>query len=308
MNSAQHIVVRPADLPAIQQEAKNPVLLYLAHLTDSGRRSQMSALVRIAGLFDHTPASMPWCSVTYEMASVIKARLRQEGLKPATINRLLSALRGVLREAWRCGLIPHEQFARIDDVSNEKNQTLPAGRALERSETRALLDAFESPRDRAILAVFVHGLRRTEITALTLGDVLPHGLRVVKGKGGKERLVPYVGDAAKIIGQWIEQHARRESTAPLFYRVDRHGNSYTDSPLTADALYKIVTAGAKRAGIDNVKPHDLRRTFCTNALKQGVGIDLVAHIAGHASVDTTRRYDRSQDERSREAMRNLDLI
>lgn len=290
-----------------ERPTQNPALLYLAQQTESGRRSQLSALRRIARMFGSEPETMDWTQIPYDLAQLVKSRLRQDGLKPATINRILSALRGVVREAWRCGLVDHEHYARVSDVANEKNHVLPPGRALERAESSKLLAAFDSARDRAILAAMVHGLRRTEVCGLTVADVTPSGLRV-RGKGGKERLVPYVGSAGDLLTAWMRAHARPEPDAPLFYRVDRYGNHNTSRGLTGDAVYKILQAGAQRAGIASVKPHDLRRTFCTSALRAGVGIDVVAHVAGHASVDTTRRYDRSQDDRAHEQMRALDLL
>lgn len=286
----------------------NPVMLYLASLTETGRRSQTSALIRVASMLGKQPAEVHWAGLRYEHVAALKARMRQEALKPATINRILSAIRGVAREAWRLQQMDTDSYTRLCDVGNEKNGVLPSGRALERSEVRKVMSAAqESPRDAAILAAAICGLRRSEIAGLRRGDVTKTGFRV-DGKGGKERTVPFIAGAQVALVAWLEQHVDASPEAPLFYRIDRHGKHRPAAAITTDGIYKLLRVLAQEAGVDNFSPHDLRRTFVTSALEAGIGVEIVAHIAGHASVDTTRRYDRSKDMRAAAAAAKLNLL
>ena len=119
-------------------------------------------------------------------------------LSPATINKILSALRGVLREAWRLGLMNAEDLARAVDVEPVKGSRPLRGRALAHREVVALFDACardSSPtgtRDAVILALGLGaGLRRAEIVGLQLADVkLDLEIIRVLGKGKKIRGCP----------------------------------------------------------------------------------------------------------------------
>jgi integrase len=75
--------------------------------------------------------------------------------------------------------------------------------------------------------------------------------------------------------------------------------------LTSQAIYNLVKSRAVQAGVSDFSPHDFRRTFVGDMLERGVDIATVANIAGHASVDTTRRYDRRPEEVKKKAARAL---
>ena len=100
----------------------------------------------------------------------LRSVLIDDGAKPATINHVLAAVRGTLREAWRLGLINAETFARVVDVGNVSASTLPAGRHVAVGEVRRLFetcgDKPSGARDAAMLALLYGcGLRRSEAVA-----------------------------------------------------------------------------------------------------------------------------------------------
>ncbi len=74
-----------------------------------------------------------------------------------------------------------------------------------------------------------------------------------------------------------------------------------------DAVLKIVRRRAKQAGVDSFSPHDFRRTFCSDLLDAGIDIVTVQKLAGHASVETTARYNRRGEEVKRQAVQKLDF-
>ena len=77
--------------------------------------------------------------------------------------------------------------------------------------------------------------------------------------------------------------------------------------LNAQTIYDVLKKRALQAGVGDFSPHDFRRTFVGDMLERGVDIATVANIAGHASVDTTRRYDRRPEETKKKAAKVLDF-
>src|SRR5262245_28597749 len=103
-----------AQLPARLDE--NPAAVYLASLTKRSRRTQQSGLDQVAQLLGYGDAlSCPWASLRYQHTAAIRAALA-ERYAPATANRMLAALRRVLTECWRLGLMPKEDADRAADI------------------------------------------------------------------------------------------------------------------------------------------------------------------------------------------------
>jgi integrase/recombinase XerD len=160
---------------------RHPAAVYLARLSPGSRRTMREALDTVAAIVKRgqTAATLPWHELRYEQVQAIWAVLAQR-YAPATANKLLAALKGTLKEAWRLGLVDGEVYQRAADVAGVKATTLPRGRALSRGELTALLArCTEEPgpgahgargaRDAAPVAVlYGAGLRRAEAAALGL--------------------------------------------------------------------------------------------------------------------------------------------
>src|SRR5262245_9063679 len=89
-------------------EDRNPVLVYLARLAPGSRPTMRDSLARIAEIVTGgsvSPETLDWSAMRYQHTAAIRSRLA-ERYAPATVNKMLAALRGVLREAWRLGQIP----------------------------------------------------------------------------------------------------------------------------------------------------------------------------------------------------------
>ena len=111
---------------------EHPAAVYLARLAPSGRRSQRCALATIAGLLTDGRAGvleLPWHRLRYAHTQAVRTALA-EVYAPATVNRQLSALRGVLAECWRLGLMTADEYHRAVDLPAVRGSSLPAGRAL----------------------------------------------------------------------------------------------------------------------------------------------------------------------------------
>ncbi len=122
---------------------RHPVAVYLARLAPGSRRSQRAALETMAGILTTGRLGideLPWHRLGYQHTQALRAALA-ERFSPATANRHLAALRGVLREAWRLGLMSAEDLQRSIDLPAVRGERLPRGRALSRGELRALFES-----------------------------------------------------------------------------------------------------------------------------------------------------------------------
>jgi site-specific recombinase XerD len=303
---------RPADLLPLPHGAlpydHNPAVVYLASLKPSGRRSQRQALDLIAAILSNHRAdcvSLPWAALRFQHTAAVRAILMEQ-YKPATVNRSLSALRGVLKAAWRLGLIPGEDYKRAVDLDAVSGETLPAGRELSSGEIAALMAACENDttpagvRDAAIIALmYACGLRREEVVVLDLEHYDPETCRlVVQGKRSKQRSAWLPNGADRAMADWLV--TRGPLPGPLFMPVNKGGNIQFSS-MTTQAIYKMLRKRAIDARVKPFSPHDLRRTFVSDLLDAGADIATVAKMAGHASVTTTARYDRRPEEAKRKA-------
>jgi len=292
---------RPAD--------RNPALVYLAGLnSEAGRRTMRQALDVIARLVTSGKADVmtfPWERLRFQHTQAIRARLA-EIYSPATVNKMLSALRGTLKAAWQLGQMSAEDYRRAADVKGVRGQTLPAGRELSDGEIRAILDACAADpgpagvRDAAIFALlYGAGLRRAELVALDREDYnADTGELRVRGKGNKERIVWVTGGAQDAMSDWLV--IRGDAPGPLFWPVNKGGH-LSAKRMTAQAIYNMLRKRAAQAGVADFSPHDLRRTFVSHLLDAGADIATVQRLAGHAQVTTTARYDRRPEEAKRKA-------
>ena len=120
--------------------ANSPVATYLGRLAPGSRRGQLDALNTIARLLTKGSADaegIDWASLKYPQTATIRGALT-ERYAPNTTKRMLAALRGVLKECWRLGLMAHDEYARAADIAPVRGQLPPRGRALKEVELEKL--------------------------------------------------------------------------------------------------------------------------------------------------------------------------
>ena len=313
------LATQHSDLPALQYDNspnldQNPAAIYLASLTKGSRRVQQSALNKLAGLFPggFDAFSFPWQALRYPHCTAIRTRLAELDYAPQTANRYLSALKGVLREAWRLELMSDRDYHRAIDLKSIKGQKLPAGRALSKEEIAQLLQACledESPtgsRDAAMLGILRSGLRRSEVVGLDIGDLNPSdgALRIRGAKGNKDRIAYLSPKGLELVSGWLKVRGWKDG--PLLLRVSQTKKLIWER-LSDQAVYWLLSKRAKQAEIGELSPHDFRRTFAGDLLDNSVDLPTVQKLMGHASHTTTARYDRRGEDTKRRAVQGLDL-
>jgi site-specific recombinase XerD len=292
---------------------KNPVAVYLGRLAPGSRRTMIQALNAIAAALTSarcTAETLDWTALRYPHTAAVRTHLA-ETLAPATVNKFLSALRGVLKECWRLGYVPAEDYARAADLPPVRGSSLPHGRALSIGELATLFEGCaedERPagaRDAAMIAVlYGAGLRRSELVSLDIADYQAQSaeLRVRHGKGRKARICYAPAGCMLALDRWLE--LRGHEPGPLFCPINK-GGRITIKRLVSQTVLDMLAYRARRHKVAPFSPHDLRRTFIGDLLDRGADIATVQQLAGHANVQTTARYDRRGEVTRRRAVELL---
>jgi integrase/recombinase XerD len=145
-------------------------------------------------------------------------------------------------------------------------------------------------RDRAILAVLYGcGLRVSEAAALAVDDIdFRAGFVRVRGKGNKERLVPFGTMTQQALRRYLDNPARRDADTGA---RDHVFLSQKRGPLTRMGIWLIVRRHALSAGLgDRIHPHTFRHSFATHLVEGGADLRSVQMMLGHQSVSTTQIY------------------
>ena len=207
----------------------------------------------------------------------------RRGLAPSTIARRLSAVRSLTRHALGPSRVPEAAF------SSRGRRRLPeTPRLAEVEEAVAAVDG-ESPlelRNAALVElVYSCGLRSAEAIGLDLGDVdLDREQVQVRGKGGKERLVPVGEEAAWRVARWLRDGRpalARGACDALFLSV-------RGRRLDTSVLRRLLR-----------NPHRLRHAYATHLLEGGVDLRTIQELLGHASLSTTQVYSHVDARRMR---------
>lgn len=305
---------------------EQPAAVYLASLSPGSRPTMRQCLDAIARLLTDGGAdslTLDWAALRYKHTAAIRSAL-MEKYAPATANKMLCALRRVLKEALRLELMDAADYARAVDISSIKVSRGLRGRALSEGEIAALMEACLNDctpagfRDAALIVILRgSGLRRKEVVNLNLGDFDPStgAIKVRSGKGGKDRIVYLPDEAMPPVEDWLDIRGR--GAGPLLCHVNKAGRVVLSQVnkvgqviarrLTPQAVLFLLQKRATEAGVAPFSPHDFRRTFISDLLDAKVDISTVQQLAGHASQELTARYDRRGEESKRRAVQALHI-
>jgi integrase/recombinase XerC len=222
------------------------------------------------------------------------AQLYERGLGKASVARALSSLRSFFKWMGREGMIEANPALLV--AAPKLPKKLPRVPTME--EMNSVLDAKMpeeaafAERDRLILELLYGcGIRNSELTGINMDDIrLRQGLILVRGKGKKERIVPF-GDSAQIAlreyrprrAEVLERHHHTDESALL---VNLRG-----SRITTRSVGRIVKTVAVAGGLPReVHPHTLRHAFGTHMLEEGADLRAIQELLGHERLSTTQRY------------------
>lgn len=273
--------------------AKNTQLAYARDLTDfadwlSRRKSTLETATRadVEGYLVHCDA---------------------QGLAASTRARRLSAIRQLYRfafeEGWR------EDNPAIQVKGPGREQRLP--KVLSEAEVDALLTAVRThgrADDRVrntclVELLYATGMRVSELVGLPVAAVRGDPRMIlVRGKGGRERMVPLSDPARTALASWLalrdelEEASRKAGRAPSPFLFPSGGR---DGHLTRHRFYGLIKDIAVDAGVSpsKVTPHTLRHAFATHLLANGADLRAIQTLLGHADVSTTEIYTHVLDER-----------
>jgi len=223
--------------------------------------------------------------------------LRARGLTARSASRALSALRGFY--AFAAAHLSFREDPTADLVNPKTGLALP--RSLAEEEVEALLRSPDAAtplglRDRAMLELlYASGLRVSEIVGLPCDAVdLEAGILRVRGKGGKERLVPFGKSASRWLARYLEaaRPGLDSRRSPHLFLSAR------GAAMTRQRFWQLIEGYGRAAGIrSRLTPHRLRHAFATHLLEHGADLRALQMMLGHADIATTQVY--TQVSRSR---------
>ncbi|HXV59655.1 MAG TPA: site-specific tyrosine recombinase XerD [Vicinamibacteria bacterium] len=225
--------------------------------------------------------------------------LHREGLSLRSIARTASAVRGLYRFAAAEGNIATDPAEQVDSARLGR----PLPRYLSLDEVDSLLAmpdtaTAEGLRDRTMLELlYATGLRVSELVTLEIKDLhIETGYLVCRGKGRKERIVPF-GRSAK---RWLDRYLAR--ARPELSRLPVEGLflSRRGTMMTRQRVFQIIQGYGRRAGIrKRLSPHVIRHSFATHLLERGADLRSLQLMLGHTNIATTQIYTHVSRDRLR---------
>lgn len=245
--------------------------------------------------------------------------LQVENHKANTINRHMASISSLLRWALTAKLIQINPMENIKPIKTsdstvkwlDKFQQFSLQRTIEKdlqlSELRYPSRWVTRRRDASIVIFILHtGLRLNECMSLKLENVKLRDRKgevlVQHGKGGKQRTIPLNAEARRALQKWLEVRPNRGKN--LWLAVE----DAQSEKLSDRSIQRVLKRYGQEAGIESLTPHSLRHTFAKNLVNQGVGLEKIALLLGHASLNTTQIYtkpDQKDLEQSVSRLENL---
>jgi integrase len=230
-------------------------------------------------------------------ALLMEYRTTMNHLSPSTINVRLSAIRKLVGEARRNGMIGREEADDFTDIPSVRQKGTRLGNWLTREQAKELLavpdrSTLKGKRNYVIIALlFGCALRRQELASLTIEDIqLREGRWVIidlRGKGGRIRTIAVPIWVKRGIDDWIA--AAKIEKGRLHRPLSKSGKIVGDE-LGDWAIWSVVEQSSKQIGIEHFGAHDLRQTCAKLCRKSGGDLEQIKFLLGHSSIQTTERY------------------
>ena len=245
------------------------------------------------------------------------ASLSERGFKASSVARRLSALRQLFRFLYAEGKRSDDPAAVLEGPKRgrslpkvltiaEVDKLLAQARADAEDEKQTAAARLRAARLLCLLeVVYATGLRVSELVALPASAARrDQRMLVVRGKGGKERLVPLNGEAKRAMADYLKLRAGAEEKSPSKWLFPSFGEQ---GHLTRQHFARELKALGTRCGIkgERLSPHVLRHAFASHLLHNGADLRVVQTLLGHADISTTQIYTHVLEERLKTLVRDL---
>ncbi|MCW2538556.1 MAG: xerD [Frankiales bacterium] len=292
-----------SERPAPSDPAENTVRAYLAHLTVERGSAQntLSSYRRDLGRYLeflqsrglHDLAAVDSALVSAFLVSLRAGDESHQPLSAASAARAVVAVRGLHRFAYSDGQVAADVARAVRPPAPPRR--LPKAIAVEDIERLLEAAGFDQTplaiRDRALLELlYGTGARISEAVGLDVDDLdLEQRSVLLRGKGGKQRLVPLGSYAAAAVSDYLvrvrPELSRLGRATPRVFLNSRGG------PLSRQSAWTVLRGAADKAGLTgDISPHTLRHSFATHLMEGGADVRVVQELLGHASVTTTQIY------------------
>lgn len=229
-----------------------------------------------------------------ELALTVLGQHRKDGSAASSALTMHRNLAAFARWCVARGLVEEAATTLLGVKRPKVPKNLPE--PLSADETRRLLWAAAPGRDRLLIRVLLGtGLRVSECAALTIDDVVERQgvavIRVIRGKGARDRYVP-AGLPGEPLGEalrdYIDHDRRVVRDDPQRRLWLRHAVPH--DPMTAWAIWRVVSVASRRAGIPRMHPHLARHTFASRLIALGLPTEIVRQAGGWSSLQTLQIY------------------
>jgi integrase len=330
----------PATIPPPPPD-RNPFWAYIASRDTAGtQRAVRYRLNWISRIITDLPADSdgeslpdagqytPWHMITPDRALWFRSALihnpsgmggdgpgPSSGYEPAYINVIISALRGVLGQAWKMELITTDHRERaFGELKKVKAERRPYGRQLGADEPLAMIAACDPEteglpalRDRALIGLLVAtGMREASAVGVWIENYNARTREVVVlAKGNVQAAHRVHENAAKLISAWLAAYGKREG--PMFPAFGRWGHIYPRS-INPSAAHYIWNRRRKQAGLPPSGPHDARRTFTSALFDAGLDLGTIMTITRRKDVETLLVYDVRAEKEAMDQVDELSIL
>jgi len=275
-------------------QAERAIEDFLSHLRERNASAHtIKAYTGDLETFSAYVGSRDWKSIDHLTIRGFLSHLYEKGLSKTSVARSLAAIRSLYRWLAQEGVVEQNPAKLVSTPRLPKK--LPRVPTVE--EMNSVLDgnmpeiASFPERDRLMMELLYGcGIRNSELIGINLGDIRPSAeVILIRGKGKKERYVPFGGSAAAALAGYLPVRqsvlaSTRKNTMALL--INQRGGR-----LTTRSVGRIVKRIAVAKGLSpDVHPHTLRHAFGTHMLEEGADLRAIQEMLGHERLATTQRY------------------
>ena len=292
-----------------------PTECYLNNLAPTGRKAVISLIKSVKNtlLLHDKLAALPLHKLSFEQLSSLKQSLVFNNKSARTIQLTFQVIKAIAKTAFLMNLIEQHELEKFNVLKLPHIEPSLKGKSLSATQLKSILKQPYTPpsiintRDIALLALMAGaGLRRSEVSALKLSDFSMADQLVVihKGKGNRTRTQYLPVWVLAYLSSWLTVRGKNEGS---LFCVVLNGKVIQARGISPETIYSVVTARTNYVLGEKFTPHDMRRTYISSLLANGVDISTVSKLAGHKSIITTQLYDKRGADSLKRAVNTLSV-